>query len=138
MRRDGGELIAAAKLLAREVRDETARPADCITIAMAESLANHLTAPLLKAVGPRALRWQMRSGISLMQQREFLSRASICSLPGVEPARNLEEVEHFPIMDEAFVIIAPAEYMRPLEPIETLTDLPARALFVAVGDGAAD
>ncbi|MFV3577925.1 LysR substrate-binding domain-containing protein, partial [Mycobacterium tuberculosis] len=37
---------------------------------------------------------------------------------------NLEEVEHFPIMDEAFLIIAPADYAGPLEPIETLTDLP--------------
>ncbi|WP_426260678.1 LysR family transcriptional regulator [Sphingomonas sp. DC1100-1] len=124
LRRDGGELIAAAKLLAREVRDETARPADCITIAMAESLANHLTAPLLKAVGPRALRWQMRSGISLMQQREFLSRSIDLLITGSSQLENLEEVEHFPIMDEAFVIIAPAEYVGPLEPIETLTDLP--------------
>jgi len=121
---EGTRLLAAAKSLAIEVREGSQRPVDCITIAMAESLANHLTAPLLLGLGDRALRWQLRSGISLLQHHEFLSRKIDMLITGSSQLENSDDVDHFPIMTEAFILIAPANYTGPLDPLESLAGLP--------------
>jgi len=70
---EGSRLVASAKALVRDIREGGARPTDCLTIAMTESLAIHLTAPLLTTMGPCALQWRMRSGISLVQHHDFLT-----------------------------------------------------------------
>ena len=85
--RDGSQLIADAKTLAREVREGGERPAECVTLAMAESIANHLTAPLLQAMGNRAVRWQLRSGIALLQHHEFLARKLDMLITGSSSSR---------------------------------------------------
>jgi len=121
---EGTRLLAAAKSLAIEVREGSQRPVDCVTIAMAESLANHLTAPLLLGLGNRALRWQLRSGISLLQHHEFLGRKIDMLITGSSQLENADDVEHFPIMVEEFILIAPASYAGPLDPIDALTALP--------------
>jgi len=99
---DGAKLLAAAKSLAIEVREGSQRPVDCVTIALAESLANHLTAPLLQGLGDRALRWQLRSGISLLQHHEFISRKIDMLITGSSQLEDSNEVDHFPIMTEDF------------------------------------
>ena len=121
---DGTRLLAAAKSLAIEVREGSQRPVDCVTIAMAESLANHLTAPLLLGLGERALRWQLRSGISLLQHHEFLSRKIDMMITGSSQLEDSEGVDHFPIMTEEFILVAPASHAGPIDPIEALSDLP--------------
>lgn len=117
--RDGSQLISSAKGLVREVREGSAKPFDCVTIAMAESIANHLTAPLLKAISGRAQRWQMRSGISLLQHHEFVARKLDMLITGSSQLEGVEEVEHHPIMDEGFIIIAPAGHPIGEDPIGT-------------------
>ncbi len=121
---DGTRLLSAAKSLALEVREGSQRPVDCITIAMAESLANHLTAPLLLGLGGRALRWQLRSGISLLQHHDFLARKIDMLLTGSSQLEDSNEVDHFPIMTEEFILIAPGQYAGPIDPIEALLDMP--------------
>ena len=118
--RDGSQLIADAKTLAREVREGGERPAECVTLAMAESIANHLTAPLLQAMGNRAVRWQLRSGIALLQHHEFLARKLDMLITGSSQLEDVPEIEHFPIMTEEFVLVAPASYPGDLEPVEAL------------------
>lgn len=122
--REGAQLIASARGLAREVREGSERAADCVTIAMAESFANHLTAPLLKGIGERALQWKLRSGISLLQHHDFLARKLDMLITGSSRLEEMEEVEHFPIMTEDFILIAPAEHDGPLDPIEALANTP--------------
>lgn len=122
--RDGASLIASARHLAREVREGSARAADSVTIAMAESIANHLSAPLLKGMGERALQWKLRSGISLLQHHEFIARKLDMLMTGSSQLEEVEEVEHFPIMTEDFIVIAPAGHAGPLDPIEELSGLP--------------
>jgi len=121
---DGAKLLAAAKSLAIEVREGSQRPVDCVTIALAESLANHLTAPLLQGLGDRALRWQLRSGISLLQHHEFISRKIDMLITGSSQLEDSNEVDHFPIMTEDFILIAPASHPGPLDPLSALVDLP--------------
>jgi DNA-binding transcriptional LysR family regulator len=122
--REGASLIASAKSLAREVREGSERAADCVTIAMAESIANHLTAPLLTGMGERALQWKLRSGISLLQHHDFLARKLDMLITGSSQIEDMEEVEHFPIMTEDFILIAPANHDGPLDPIEELAASP--------------
>ena len=121
---EGSRLLAAAKSLAIEVREGSQRPVECVTIAMAESLANHLTAPLLLGLGGRALRWQLRSGISLLQHHEFLGRKIDMLITGSSQLENSEDVDHFPVMTEEFILIAPASHAGPLDPIDSLLGLP--------------
>jgi DNA-binding transcriptional LysR family regulator len=121
---DGAKLLSAARALAIEVREGSQRPVDCVTIALAESLANHLTAPLLLGLGARALRWQLRSGISLLQHHEFLTRKIDMLITGSSQLEDSVDVDHFPIMTEDFILIAPADHPGPLEPLDTLAGLP--------------
>ena len=122
--RDGSSLIAAAKGLAREVREGSERPAEGVTIAMAESIANHLTAPVLQGIGGRALSWQLRSGISLLQHHEFLARKLDMLVTGSSQLEEVEAVEHFPIMTEEFILVAPIDYPDADDAIDALKDRP--------------
>jgi DNA-binding transcriptional LysR family regulator len=121
---EGTRLLAAARSLAIEVREGSQRPVDSVTIALAESLANHLTVPLLLGLGKRASRWQMRSGISLLQHHEFLTRKIDMMITGSSQLLDSDEVDHFPIMTEEFILIAPADHPGPLDPLDALADIP--------------
>lgn len=121
---DGTRLLAAARSLAIEVCEGSQRPVDCVTIALAESLANHLTAPLLLGLGHRALRWKLRSGISLLQHHEFLNRKIDMLITGSSQLEDSDDVDHFPIMTEEFILIAPASHPGPLDPIDRMLGLP--------------
>ena len=121
---DGARLLAAARTLAIEVREGSQRPMECVTIALAESLANHLTAPLLLGVGARALRWQLRSGISLLQHHEFLTRKIDMLITGSSQLEDSADVEHFPILTEEFILIAPADHPGPIDTLQSLAGLP--------------
>jgi len=122
--KEGTVLLATVHGLRQEVRNGSAKPADCVVIAMAESIANHLTAPLLKSIGSRALRWQLRSGISLLQHHEFVARKLDMLITGSSQLEDVADIAHFPIMEEGFVLIAPASHVGPVEPIEELSALP--------------
>ena len=91
---------------------------------MAESLANHLTAPLMLGLGGRALRWQLRSGISLLQHHEFLGRKIDMLITGSSQLEDSLGFDHSPIMTEEFIVIAPADHAGPLDPIDALSGLP--------------
>ena len=121
---DGTRLLAAARSLAIEVREGSQRPVESVTIALAESLANHLTAPLMLGLGDRALRWHLRSGISLLQHHEFLSRKIDMLITGSSQLQESEEVDHFQVMTEDFILVAPGDHGGAIDPIEELAGLP--------------
>ena len=106
------------------MREGSERPFNQVAIAMGESIANHFTAPLLTLLAGRAERWQVRSGISLLQQREFVARKLDMLISGSSQLDNVEGVEHHWIMDEGFIVIVPHGWADEDEPIERLTDRP--------------
>lgn len=122
--REGSRLIAAAKGLAREVREDGERPVDCVTIAMAESIANHLTAPLLAGMAARAARWRLRSGISLLQHHEFVARKIDILITGSSQLEDVAEIDHHPVLTEEFVVVAPAGHAGRIEEIADIGALP--------------
>ena len=61
-------LLTTARTVIDEVREGANLPVDQITLAMSETFATLLTAPVLRRFGMRVGRWRIRSGISLVQQ----------------------------------------------------------------------
>jgi DNA-binding transcriptional LysR family regulator len=121
---NGSMLIVSAKALIGEIRDGSKLPIESITIAMAESMANQLTSPLLAKMGDRATRWRIKSGISLNQHQDFLSRKFDMLITGSSTLENVEGVEHYPIFDERFILVLPKSYKDPIDPIETIGAMP--------------
>jgi DNA-binding transcriptional LysR family regulator len=122
--REGARLLSTARGLVSEVRDGSELPLESVTIAMAESLANLLTAPLLTQLAPRAACWRIRSGISLIQHHEFVARKIDMLFTGSSQLEGIEDIVHHPILEEDFIIIAPATHLGPLDPTDTLGALP--------------
>ena len=106
----GQRLVAHAKATYDDVREGANLPIASITVAMSFSLANKLTAPILNTLGDRADRWSIRSGISLEHQGEFLARDIDMLVTGSFNLEHREGVEVYPIFEESFVILLPADY----------------------------
>jgi DNA-binding transcriptional LysR family regulator len=104
-------LLAQAKATYDAVREGAALPIAHITVAMSFSLANQLTAPLLKALGARADRWSIRSGISLEHQGVFLARDIDVLVTGSFNLEHRHTVELHPVFEEGFVLVFPADYL---------------------------
>ena len=111
----GHRLITLAKLTYDEVREGADLPIAGITVAMSESLANQLTSPLLTALGPRAERWSIRSGISLEQHSAFLARDIDMLVTGSSSLEHRANIEVHPVFEECFVLIFPGDYKGPVD-----------------------
>jgi DNA-binding transcriptional LysR family regulator len=122
--RDGLALVVAARGLIGDVLNTSERPVTSVTIAMAESMANLLTAPLLQALGNRSERWRIRSGISLSHHSAFLSRKIDMLITGSGNLEDVEQLERHPILEEEYVLIFPASYSGPVDPVEAIAQMP--------------
>lgn len=103
-------LLAQAKLTYDVVRERAMLPVASVTVAMSFSLANQLTAPLLHALGTRAERWSIRSGISREHQGEFLARDIDMLVTGSFNLEHRHTVELHPVFEEGFVLVLPIDY----------------------------
>ncbi len=108
-------LLAQAKLTYDAVREQAALPIAHVTVAMSFSLANELTAPLLEALGSRAERWSIRSGISREHQSEFLARDIDMLVTGSFNLEHRHRVELHPVFEEGFVLVFPAGFVEPID-----------------------
>ncbi len=117
-------LLAQAKLTYDAVRERAALPVASVTVAMSFSLANQLTAPMLNALGSRAERWSIRSGISREHQGDFLARDIDMLVTGSFNLEHRHSVELHPVFEEGFVVVLPADYR---EPIDLRSNPPALA-----------
>ena len=108
-------LLAQAKFTYDAVRDQAALPLAHVTVAMSFSLANQLTAPLLKGLGQRAERWSIRSGISREHQGVFLARDIDVLVTGSFNLEHRHAVELHPVFDEGFVLVLPADCREPID-----------------------
>lgn len=120
----GGKLVIEAKSLIGEIRDGSKLPIDTVTIAMAESVANQLTAPLIEHLGGRARNWRIRSGISQIHHNEFLARKFDMLITGSSTLENTPGIDHHNILDEPFILVLPARYTDDIGRIEQLIPMP--------------
>jgi len=118
------QLLATARTMVDEVREGAGQPIDKVTVAMSETLAILLTAPLLGRLGPRVARWRVRSGISLNQQQDFLARRCDMLVTGSSVLEKQEGVEHHDVIDDPFVMVFPTSFRGSLDALETAEPLP--------------
>ncbi|WP_430444967.1 LysR family transcriptional regulator [Sphingorhabdus contaminans] len=120
----GQKLIAHARMAYDEVREGANLPISSVTVAMSFSLANQLTAPILSQLGSRADRWNIRSGISLEHQGEFLARDIDMLVTGSFNLEHRDTVELHPIFEESFILVFPKDFNEPLDMVGVPSYLP--------------
>jgi DNA-binding transcriptional LysR family regulator len=109
----GQRLIALARSTYDDVREGANLPISSITVAMSFSLANQLTAPILRSLGGRADRWNIRSGISMEHQGAFMSRDIDMLVTGSFNQEHRDSVELHPVFEESFILVFPKNYVEP-------------------------
>lgn len=120
----GAKLVSNAKGLIGEIRDGSDMPIESVTIAMAESMANQLTVPLITQLGHRATHWRIRSGISLIQHQDFLARKNDMLITGSSTLEDVEGIMHLPIFEEGFILVLPATHQALADPIKIIEASP--------------
>ena len=117
-------LLTTARTVIDEVREGANLPVDQITLAMSETFATLLTAPVLRRFGMRVGRWRILSGISLVQQQDFLARRVDMLVTGSNTLEKHPGIEHYDVMDDPFVLIFPKDYSGSSEPADAAEHLP--------------
>jgi DNA-binding transcriptional LysR family regulator len=120
----GQTLITLARSTYDDVRAGADLPISSVTVAMSFSLANQLTTPILKTLGTHAGRWNIRSGISLEHQGEFLARDIDMLVTGSFNLEHRDNVELHPVFEESFILVFPNDYQGPVDLAGTLPTLP--------------
>jgi DNA-binding transcriptional LysR family regulator len=120
----GSRLTAFARSVYDDVREGANLPIASITCAMSFSLANQLTAPILNALGTRADRWSIRSGISQEHHGEFLARDIDMLVTGSFNLEHRDNVELHPVFEESFVLAFPGDYDGPVDLTDATPDFP--------------
>ena len=120
----GSRLVSTAKGIVGEVRGGSQLPRAQLTIAMSESLANHLTSPILATLGEKVAHWTIRSGISQDQHQDFLARKIDLLVTGSSTLEQVDGFDHHLVFQERFLIVTPSSFTGPCDPIEALAALP--------------
>jgi DNA-binding transcriptional LysR family regulator len=120
----GQTLIAQARSTYDAVREGAQLPISSVTAAMSFSLANLLTTPILRELGDRADRWNIRSGISMEHQGEFLARDIDMLVTGSFNLEHRGALELHPIFEESFILVFPGDYHGPVELVAKLPPIP--------------
>lgn len=120
----GDALLSAAKAAYDEVRQGAERPLDLVTVGMSETLATQLTAPLLQRHREQANRWRMRASISIKQRNEFLARHFDMLITGANMLERTVGLDYHFVVEDPFVLIFPADYDGPLDPVLVPPELP--------------
>jgi DNA-binding transcriptional LysR family regulator len=111
----GQKLIALARSTYDDVREGANLPVSSITVAMSFSLANLLTAPIMRGLGSRADRWNIRSGISMEHQGEFLARDIDMLVTGSFNLEHRGSLELHPLFEESFILALPKGFQEPVD-----------------------
>jgi DNA-binding transcriptional LysR family regulator len=115
----GQALIGHARSTYDAVREGANLPISSVTVAMSFSLANLLTAPILRELRGRADRWNIRSGISMEHQGEFLARDIDMLVTGSFNLEHRGLLELHPVFEESFILVFP-------EAFRDVVDIPAK------------
>ncbi len=120
----GQALIAQARSTYDAVRDGASLPISSVTVAMSFSLANLLTVPIVQALGGRADRWNIRSGISMEHQGEFLARDIDMLVTGSFNLEHSAALDLHPVFEESFICVFPKAYRGVIDPAVAVPPLP--------------
>lgn len=120
----GQVLIAQARSTYDAVREGASLPISSVTVAMSFSLANLLTAPILRELGGRADRWNIRSGISMEHQGEFLARDIDMLVTGSFNLEHSGSLDLHPVFEESFICVFPKNYRESVDPGSSIPTLP--------------
>ena len=120
----GQTLIAQARSTYDAVREGASLPISSVTVAMSFSLANLLTVPILRELGARADRWNIRSGISMEHQSEFLARDIDMLVSGSFNLEHRGSLEMHPVLEESFIFVFPVDYRDSVDPAFKLPTIP--------------
>lgn len=120
----GQTLIAQARSTYDAVRGGAGLPISSITMAMSFSLANLLTAPILRGLGGLAERWTIRSGISREHQGEFLARDIDMLVTGSFNLEHRGTLELHPVFEESFICVFPQDYRASVDLASVTPSLP--------------
>lgn len=131
----GQALISQARATYDEVREGANLPISSITVAMSFSLANELTTPILSELGHRADRWNIRSGISMEHQAEFLARDIDMLVSGSFNLEHRGALELHPVLEESFILVFPASYRGTTDISAKTPDLPLIRFSRLTGTG---
>lgn len=111
----GQALVTHARSTYDAVREGANLPISSVTVAMSFSLANLLTAPILRDLAGRAERWNIRSGISMEHQGEFLARDIDMLVTGSFNLEHRGALELHPVFEESFILVFPRGYRDPVD-----------------------
>ena len=120
----GQPLLAQARATYDAVREGADLPISSVTMAMSFSLANLLTAPIMRELGGRASRWTIRSGISREHQGEFLARDIDMLVTGSFNLEHSDTLELHPVFEESFIRVFPEGYRNSIDPSSAIPSLP--------------
>ena len=131
----GQVLIMQARSTYEEVREGANLPISSVTMAMSFSLANLLTTPILRELGGRADRWNIRSGISMEHQGEFLAREIDMLITGSFNLEHRGALELYPLFEESFILVFPRNYREPVDLPSKLPSIPLVRFSRLTGTG---
>lgn len=120
----GTRLLDEAHELVKGMRESQQLPLQALTIAMAESIANQLTAPVLTHLAKRAKHWRVKSISTLNQLQDFTQRRFDMLITGSSTMEDAPGFLHIPILQERFILVLPRDYRGEVDPIENLERLP--------------
>lgn len=131
----GRALIADARSTYDAVRDGASLPISSLTVAMSFSLANLLTRPILAELGPRAERWNIRSGISMEHQGEFLARDIDMLVTGSFNLEHRGSLDLHPLFEENYIYVFPKNFRGSTDITTALPSLPLIRFSRLTGTG---
>lgn len=120
----GRAILAEAGDLYRGLRDRDLRQLSSLTLAMAESIANTVGPLLVAEQRSLAKRWRIWAGISPDNHAALLNHTVDAVVTTTDELDGVEGLESHAILTEPFVLVFPASYDGPAEPLEALASMP--------------
>ncbi len=120
----GREILAQVTDIFANIVENSEASVPCLTIGMAESVANTVGWALVREHSKLARRWRIWAGISPDQNAALLEHAVDLIVTTSDELDPLENLEHHLVLTEPFVLALPASYQESIEEISQLRGLP--------------
>ncbi len=108
--RQARDILKLAEESLRQVGGDRADTLSSLTVAMPDSVANSIGAPLLETLRPKARRLQLWSGISPHHHDALLSRSVDMVITASDALAHTEGLTSHPLLSEPYVVAVPKHY----------------------------
>jgi DNA-binding transcriptional LysR family regulator len=120
----GGEILAQTNEMFASIVQGSESNLPCLTIGMAESIANTIGWLLVKELKPLTRHWRIWAGISPDQNEALLDHSVDLIITTSNVLDSLDNLENHLILTEPFVLVLPASYERLSKGFSQLKDFP--------------